>query len=66
MSQVIVTTTTPPVTVVASASTPAVTVRMASTSMGLAASDQHDMVLPLSLILRDTIRGTIGLTTVMQ
>ena len=67
MSQATLTTTTPPVTFVySSASTKTTTVTMAPTSLGqTAALYQHD-VLPSPLILRDTIRGLVGLATVLQ
>ena len=35
---------------------------MASTSVGLAASGQHDVILSPQLIVRDTVRGFVGLT----
>ena len=67
MSPVTATTTTPPVTVVCHGASPiTLTVTMAPTSVGLAASDQLDMVLPPQLIPRDTMRDSVGLTTVPQ
>ena len=39
---------------------------MAPSSGGLAALGQHDVVMPPQLILRDTFRASIGLTTVLQ
>ena len=41
-------------------------VTMAPTSVGLAASDWHDVVLPPQLIPRDTMRGPVGHATVPQ
>ena len=69
MSHVTVTTTTTttPVTVVCDgASTITMAGKMAPNSVGLTTSSQHDVVLPLQLILRDTIRVSVGLTTVLQ
>ena len=43
------------------------TVTIAPTSIGLAvALSQHDVVLLPPLILRDTMKGVVGLTTVQQ
>ena len=39
---------------------------MTSTSAGLTAKGQHDVVLPPQLILRDMMRGCVGLITVLQ
>ena len=39
---------------------------MAQTSMGLAVVSGHDVVLPMPLIPRDTMRWAVGLTTVPQ
>ena len=67
ISPVNATTTTPPVTVVFSRASPiTITVTMALTSMGLATSGQHDVVLPPQLILRDALRGSVGLVTVLM
>ena len=43
-----------------------ITVTLASTSLGLTTSGQQDVVLPPQLILRDTVRDSVGLTTVPQ
>ena len=66
MCQVTVTTTTLSMTVVCtSASTTTMTVTVAPTSMGLtAALGQQEVVLPPSLIPKDTIRGFVDLSTV--
>ena len=69
MSQVILTTTTTTllVTVVSFGALPINTVvTVASTSVGLATSSQHDVVLPPQLILRYTMRGSVGFTTVLH
>ena len=81
MSQVMVNTTTPPVTVVYSdVSLICMPVTMAPTAVGLAALGQydvyttldlaalcqHDVVLPPPLFPRDTLRGSVGLATVLQ
>ena len=67
MAPVIASTKTPLVTVVSSRASPIImTVSMAPTSVSLAASGYHDVVLPPHLIPRDTLRGSIGLTTVPQ
>ena len=68
MSDVTVTTTTPHVTVICSSVlTLATTVAVHRISVGLAvASGQHDVVLPPPLILRDTMRGVIGISIVLQ
>ena len=69
MSQVTVTptTTTAPVTVVYFGISPiTVTVMMAPTSVFLPTLCQHDVVQPPLLILRDTMRVSVGLTTVLQ
>ena len=64
--QVTVSTTTPPVTVVCSRTSPTtVTVRMAPTSVDSVASGLHDVVVPPQLILRNT-GGSVDLTTVLQ
>ena len=65
MCQGTVTTITPPVTVVCSSATvTTMTLTIAPVPMQLAsASVQHDVALPPPLILRDTIRGVAGLTT---
>ena len=67
MSQVTVTTTTSPqMTVVCSGALPiTATVTIAPTDVDLEASDQLDMVPPPLLNLKDTMRGAVGLTTVM-
>ena len=63
MSQVIATTTTPPVKVVCSKESPiTMIVIMAATSVGLAAS----VVLPPQVIPRVTVRGSFGLITLPQ
>ena len=64
MSQVTVTTTTPPVTVMcSSALSTSTTFTVVLTSIGLAAAlGQHDVVLSPSLISR--LRGIVGLTIV--
>ena len=41
-------------------------VTMASISVCLPASGQHDVVLPAQLIMRDRVRGSVGLATVPQ
>ena len=69
MSQVtvITTITTSPVTVVWSGSSPiTTTVMIAPTSVGLPTSGKHDVVLPLQLILRATMKWSGGLTTMPQ
>ena len=67
MSHVTVTTITPPVTVVCSGA-PSITmsVTISPTSVGLTASGQNDMVLLPQLILSDTMRVSVGLTTLPQ
>ena len=66
MSQVTAITTTPPVTVVCFRASPiAITVMMADTAVGLVAVGQHDVVLLPQLILRDTMRDVVGLSTVL-
>ena len=63
MCQVTVTTAAPPMTVVCSSPAPiTMTVAMAPT-VNLAALYQHDVILLPPLILRDTVRGSVGLTT---
>ena len=64
MSQATVTTTAPPVTVVCS-SAPSFTMiaTMVQTTLGLAAFGQHDVVLLPLLILRDTMRFSVGFAT---
>ena len=42
------------------------TVMLAPTSVGQTTAGQHDVILPPKLILRDTIRGSVGQTTVPQ
>ena len=68
MPQVAVTTTTTtsPVTVVCSrASFITMTVdHFCGTYLVQTISGQHDMVLLTQLILRDTVRGSVGLTTI--
>ena len=59
MSQVTATTTTPPLKVVCSKSS-------LITMTVMKASGQCYVVLPPKLIPRDTVRGSIGLTTVLQ
>ena len=60
-------TTTPPVTVVCPrASVITRTATVAPSSVDLAASDQHYVVLPPQLILRNTVRNSVGLTTLLQ
>ena len=69
MSQVTVTTTTitHPVTVVFSIASPiTMTILRDPSSVGLPTSGQHDVVLPLQVILWDTVRGSIGLSTMPQ
>ena len=67
MCPVTTTTATTPQTVVCSrASTITTTLTIASTSVGLAALGEHDVVLTLQMILRDTMRGSGGLATVQQ
>ena len=69
MSQVTVTTTTTttPVTVVCSGASPiTMTISMASTVVGLPISGQQDVVLLPQLIWRDTMRGFVGLSNMMQ
>ena len=68
MSQVNVTTTSPPVTGVCSSVLTTTTANMmASSSMELAiASCQYDVVLLPPLIPRDTIRSAVSLATVLQ
>ena len=65
MSQVTAT-TTPPVIVVYSSTSPiTVTVTMAPTSVFSAVLCQHDVALPPQLVLRDIKRGFVGLPTVL-
>ena len=67
MSQVTVTTATLPVTVVCPrALLIPVTATLASTSVSQITLGQHDMVLPLQLISRGTMRGSAGPTTMLQ
>ena len=69
LSQITVTTATtvPPVTVVCSGPSPiTMAVIMASIPVVLPASGQNDVVLPPWLIPRDTVWGSVGLTTMMQ
>ena len=67
MSEVTTTTTTPPVTFMCSRASPStINVTMASTSVGLAASGQHDVVLSPQFILMDTMRSSVGLATVLK
>ena len=67
MSQVIVITNNPPVVAACfGASSITNTVTMSTTTVGLTVSGQHDVVLLPPLILRDTVRGSIGLITVSQ
>ena len=67
MSPFTVTATTLPVRIVCFRVSPfTMTVAVASTSVSLAAATQHDVVLPPQLILRDTVRGSVSLTTVLQ
>ena len=40
------------------------TFTVAATSVGLATSGQHDVVLPPKVIMRDTVKGSVGLATV--
>ena len=55
-----------PMTVVCFSASPiTMTARIASTSMGLTSLGQHDALLP-QLIPRDTIRGSVGLTVMLQ
>ena len=57
----------PPVTVVCSRASPIImTVTMAPTSVGLAAFGQYGVLLPPQLIPRDTMSGSVGLTTQPQ
>ena len=61
MSPVTATTTSPPVTVVCSrASSINMTVTMDPPFVHVAASGQHDVVLPPQLIPRDKMRGYVG------
>ena len=60
------TTTTQSVTIVCSGAPITVTVTMASTFVGQRTLDQHNVVLPPQLILRATIKGYVGPTTVPQ
>ena len=67
MSPVTTATSTPPVRVVCSRASPIITtVSVATTFVVLVASDQHDVVLPPHLIIREKMRGFVGLTTVLQ
>ena len=68
MSDVTLTTTTPPVIVLCSdALITNLTVTIAPTSVGLLATlGQHSAVLLPPLIPRDTMRGVVGLATVPQ
>ena len=67
MSQVTVTTTTPPVTVVYSRATLiTMTVMLAVTSEHQMTLGQHDVVLLPQLILKHTVRGSGGHTTMLQ
>ena len=67
MSQVTMTTTTSPVTVVCSgAMLITVMVILAPTSVGQTALGQHDVVLPPQLILRDTLSDSAGLAIMPQ
>ena len=66
-SQVTLTTATPPVTVACPRTTSiTATVIMTVIFVSLAGFGQHGVVLLPQLILRDTIRGSVGLTTVPQ
>ena len=57
----------PSVTAVCSKASPiTMTITMAPTSVGLAVLDHHDVVLPPQLIPWDTMRDSVGLTTVLQ
>ena len=65
MSPIMATTITSAVTVVCSRVLPiTMTVTMAATPVGLAALDQHNVVLQPQLIPRDTNRASVGLSTV--
>ena len=79
MSQVTVTTTTAPVTVVCywaitmtvtlvttTVDLPALGQHDVHTSMDVTKLGQHDVVLPPQLILRDSMRGSVGLATVSK
>ena len=67
MFSVTATSTTPPVTDVCSTASPiTMVVTMAPISVGFAASGQHDVVLPQHLILRDTMRVSVGPATIPQ
>ena len=66
MSHITVTTSAPLAAVVSFASTTTMTVVMAPNSMDLAAVLAHGVVLSPPLILRDTMMGSVGLTTVPQ
>ena len=66
VSHVTITTATPPVDIVSSALTRTMIVMTAPSSMGLAVVLDHDVVLPPPFILMDTMRGTVGLTTMEQ
>ena len=61
------TTTTPPVTIMCSSGLSiTTTVTVAPTTGYLAIFGQHDVVLPPQLILRDTMRGSVGLANVLK
>ena len=68
MSQVTVTTTTTTaaVTVCSRVIFKTMMVMLSSNSLGKTMSGQHDVVWPLQLILKDTVRGSVGLTTMLQ
>ena len=58
---------TPPLTIQCSNTSPITSsVMMAASSVGLATSGLHNVVLPPQLILRDTMRGSCGHTIMPQ
>ena len=69
MSQVIVatSTTTPPVTGMCSGvSLMTMTAKMALSPLSQTTASWHDVVLPPLLIPRDIMKGSVGLTTILQ
>ena len=66
MSPVAATTTTTAAVMCSRESPITTTVTMVSNFVGLAAFGQLDVILPPQFILRDTVRSSIGLTTVLQ
>ena len=63
ISQFTATITTPPVTVVCSGASPITMAVTMAPPLGIAASGQHDVVLPPQLILSGLLRCSINLTT---